>query len=309
MADFDLLVLGDVNPDLVLRGDARPEFGQVEKLVDDALLVVGGSGAITACGAARLGLSTAICGAVGDDVFGRFMLEALQAAGVNTDAVTVSTDRPTGLSVILSEGADRAILTFSGSIDALDADAVALDLVRSVRHVHVSSYFLQRGLHKGLPGLFGEAHRAGATTSTDPNWDAGGGWDGGLLMLLPEIDVFLPNESEARAIAHLDDTNAAARWFAERGGVVAVKCGPGGGLAVEGEETVRTEAISADVVDTIGAGDPFDAGFLAGRLAGRSLAQTLSLAVACGSLSTRGVGGTTAQPTMAEAGAAAEALP
>src|SRR5919109_3233605 len=248
-----------------------------------------------------LGLATAICGVVGDDVFGRFMVEALQAAGVNADAVTVSTDRPTGLSIILSEGTDRAILTFSGSIDALDADAVDLDLVRSVRDVHVSSYFLQRGLHEGLPSLFEEAHRAGATTSVDPNWDARGGWDGGLLALLSEIDVFLPNETEVRAIAHLEDTDAAARSLADPAGVVAVKCGPGGALAVRGEETVRTEVPPSDVEDTIGAGDSFDAGFIAGRLAGGPLADTLRLAVACGSHSTRGVGGTATQPPMAEA--------
>jgi sugar/nucleoside kinase (ribokinase family) len=175
--------------------------------------------------------------------------------------------------------------------------------------VHVSSYFLQRGLHEGLPSLIEEAHRAGATTSVDPNWDARGGWDGGLLALLSEIDVFLPNETEVRAIAHLEDTDAAARSLADRAGVVAVKCGPGGALAVRGEETVRTEVPPSDVEDTIGAGDSFDAGFIAGRLAGWPLADTLRLAVACGSHSTRGVGGTATQPAMAEARAAAEVLP
>jgi len=138
MADFDLLVLGDTNPDLVLRGDVRPQFGQVERVVDEARLVVGGSGAIMACGAARLGLGTAFCGVVGDDLFGRFMLEALRGAGVDVGAMSVSGEGPTGVSVILSEGVDRAILTAAGSIDSLDAGDVDLDLVRSVRHVHLS---------------------------------------------------------------------------------------------------------------------------------------------------------------------------
>jgi sugar/nucleoside kinase (ribokinase family) len=304
MADFDLLVLGDLNPDLVLRGDVRPAFGQVEKLVDDARLLVGGSGAITACGAARLGLTTAICGAVGDDVFGRFMVEALQSTGVNTDAVTVSGDRPTGLSVILSEREDRAILTSTGSIDALDAAAVDLDLVRSVRHVHLSSYFLQRGLHPGLPALFKEAHRAGATTSLDPNWDAAGSWDGGLRDLLNETDLFLPNQPEARAITGLDDIEETGRALATRAAVVAVKCGAEGGLAVEGNETVRSGSVGGAVVDTIGAGDSFDSGFVLARLAGWPLARCLDVAVACGTLSTRGVGGTATQPTMDEVMAA-----
>jgi sugar/nucleoside kinase (ribokinase family) len=309
MADFDVLVLGDANPDLVLRGDVHPAFGQVEKLVDEALLVVGGSGAIMACGAARLGLATAFCGVVGDDAFGRFMLDALGDAGVDTAAVAVSRDRPTGLSVILSEGEDRAILTSTGTIDALDTGTVDLDLVRAVRHVHVSSYFLQRGLQAGLPGLFEEAHRAGATTSLDPNWDAGETWDSGLRDLGPAIDVFLPNAAEALAIAEADDVSSAARALSRRSEIVAVKCGREGGLAMRGRETARVAPPPVAPVDTVGAGDTFDAGFVAGRLAGWPLDRCLQVAVACGSLSTRGVGGTATQPTMDDALAALEHMP
>ena len=300
MADFDLLVLGDANPDLVLRGDVRPEFGQVEKLVDEARLVVGGSGAIMACGAARLGLTTSFCGVVGDDVFGRFMVDALQSSGVDTRALRVIDRASTGLSVILSEGQDRAILTFPGSIGDLSARDVDLDLLGGARHLHASSYFLQRGLRAGLPGLFREAHRAGATTSVDPNWDPEERWDGDLLELLAETDVFLPNAAEARAIVGVDDVDAAARSLAERARAVAVKCGPEGALAVEGTETVRSEALSEEVVDMIGAGDSFDAGFIAARIEGWPLARCLDVAAACGSLSTRGIGGTAAQPTMRE---------
>src|SRR5881296_1376772 len=98
MADFDLLVLGDANPDLIVRGDVTPEFGQAEKLVDQASLVIGGSGAIAACGAARLGLRVAFAAVVGEDVFGRFMLDALAERSVDTSGVLVDTSRSTGLS-------------------------------------------------------------------------------------------------------------------------------------------------------------------------------------------------------------------
>ena len=309
MADFDLVVLGDANPDLVLRGDVRPEFGQVEKVVDEARLVVGGSGAIMACGAARLGVRTAFCGIVGDDVFGRFMLDALREAGVTTEAVVVLADRPTGLSVILSEHEDRAILTFPGTIGALEPGDVDLHLVRATRHMHVSSYFLQRGLLAGLPGLFQEAHGAGATTSVDPNWDPEERWDGGLAELLAQIDVFLPNAAEARATAGVEDVDAAARSLADRAGVVVVKCGPEGAIAIEGTETARSEALTVDIADTTGAGDSFDAGFIAARLEGWPLSRCLDVAAACGSLSTRGVGGTAAQPTMDEVFDAVEEAP
>ena len=308
MPDFDLLVLGDANPDLVLRGDVDPDFGQAEKLVDDASLVIGGSGAIAACGAARLGLRVAFAGVVGDDVFGRFMLEALGERGVDTRGCLVDPHRPTGLSVILSRRDDRAILTSVGTIADLRGEIVDLDLLRSTRHVHVSSYFLQRGLQADLPGLFREAHGAGATTSVDPNWDPEQEWDGGLLSLLSQTDCFLPNSAEARAITGIDDVDVAAEALAERGATVAVKFGQGGGLAIAGDEVVRSEAIPSAVVDSTGAGDGFDAGFLAARLAGWPLGRCLQLAVACGSLSTRAAGGTAAQPTMQEALAAMEAV-
>lgn len=301
MADFDLLVLGDVNPDLVLIGDVVPAFGQAERLVDEARLVIGGSGAITACGAARLGLRTAIVGVVGDDIFGRFMLEGLVERGVDVSGCVVDPERPTGISVVLSRPEDRATLTSPGTIAALRAELVDRDLLRRARHVHVSSYFLQRGLAEDLPALFDEARAAGATTSIDPNHDPAERWDAGLLDVLPHTDLFLPNSAEARAIGGSEDVDIAAEVLAERARVVAVKFGQGGGLAVAGEEAVRSEAIPADVVDTTGAGDSFDAGFIAGMLAGWPLARCLALAVACGSLSTRGVGGTATQPTLLEA--------
>jgi len=147
-----------------------------------------------------------------------------------------------------------------------------------------------------------------ASTSIDPNWDPGEEWDGDLLTLLSTTDCFFPNSAEARAITGVDDIDVAAMALAERGTVVAVKFGQGGGLAVWGDEVVRSESIPTDVVDTTGAGASFDAGFLAGRLAGWPLGRCLQLAVACGSLSTRGVGGTAAQPTMEEALAALEAV-
>jgi sugar/nucleoside kinase (ribokinase family) len=306
MPDFDLLVVGDANPDLILTGDVTPVFEQAEKLVDGVTLTVGGSGAIMACASARLGLKTAFTGIVGDDVFGRFMLVELDERGVDTRGCLVDPSRPTGLSVILSRGDDRAILTSTGTIGDLRGGLVDPDIIAASRHVHVSSYFLQRRLRPDLPGLFDEAHAAGATTSIDPNWDPSEEWNGGLLGLLSRTDVFLPNSTEARAITGIDEVDVAAVTLAEHGGVVGVKFGQGGGLAMRGEEVVRSESIPTDVVDTTGAGDSFDAGFIAGRLKDLPLERCLALAVACGSLSTRAVGGTEAQPTMAEALAALE---
>ena len=194
MAELDLLVLGDCNPDLLLRGgDLEPAFGQVERVVEHAELVVGGSGAITACGAARLGLRTALSGVVGDDLFGRFMVDALTDRGVGVSGIVVDRERPTGVSVVLVRGEDRAILTALGTIEALSVDRVDRTLLRSARHVHVSSFFLQHRLRPGLEALLGEVRATGASTSVDPNWDSGEEWDGGLLNVFAVTDILLLN--------------------------------------------------------------------------------------------------------------------
>jgi sugar/nucleoside kinase (ribokinase family) len=210
---------------------------------------------------------------------------------------------------VLTRGEDRAILTAPGTIAALRRDLVQPDLVRTARHVHVASYFLQLDLRGELLELFRDAHGAGVTTSIDPNWDPTEGWDGGLLPLLEHTDLFFPNAAEARAITGIEEASVAAQALAERGPVVAMKFGRDGGLVVAGTEAVRCRSVPIDAKDTTGAGDSFDAGFLAGRLEGWDLDRCLALAVACGALSTRALGGTGGQPTMEEALAAMEVVP
>jgi sugar/nucleoside kinase (ribokinase family) len=287
---FDLLVVGDCNPDLLLLGsDVVPEFGQREKLVDTAQLLIGGSAAIAACGAARLGLDTAFVGAVGRDLLGTFMLDALADRGIDVSGCGADPERPTGITVALVGGADRAMLTAPGAIPLLSAAAIDRDLLRASRHLHVASFHLLHGLRPGLEALVAEAHAAGLTVSLDPQGDPGGGDTALLSRLAAQVDVLFVNEQEDAA---LDSTG---------GPLVVVKRGPRGALARTPERTVEAAAPRVEVVDATGAGDSFDAGFLAARLAGEGVAAALALACACGALSTRALGGTDAQATMAEA--------
>jgi sugar/nucleoside kinase (ribokinase family) len=306
VTDLDLLVLGDVNPDLVLADATMAiAFGQAEMLVEDAELTIGGSGAIMACGAARLGLSTALVGLVGDDQFGAFMLREVSGRGVDVSGVVVSDEVRTGLTVVLTRPDDRAILTFPGAIAAMSASRVDAELLARARHVHVASFFLQTALAPGLGELLRTARAGGATTSVDPNWDPTEHWDGGLWELLPTIDVLLPNAVEACRIADTADVAAAATALAAEGPLVAVKLGGEGALAAPagGGPVVRVPAPHdvVEPVDAVGAGDSFDAGLLAGLLAGETLDEALALACASGTLSMRAGGGTSGQPTLAEA--------
>jgi sugar/nucleoside kinase (ribokinase family) len=301
MRDVDLLVVGDCNPDLVLAGRrVRPQFGQGESWVEQAELVVGGTSSITACGAARLGLRTALAAVVGDDVLGRFMLAELAGRDVDTTACVVDPSAPTGISAVLVEPDDRATLTFRGTIGALRAEMVTDSLLARTRHVHTGGWYLQ-GAAAVLGDILGRARGAGATTSLDPGADPDGTWGGGLPEALANVDHLLPNAVEACAIAGTDDVAEAARRLAERTGTVLVKCGRDGVLAAAGGRVVRAPAVAVDVCDTIGAGDSTNAGWLAGVLSGWPVERAAALAAACGSLSTRGRGGTAAQPTMAEA--------
>ena len=284
----------------MLTGDVEPAFGQAERLVDEARLTVGGSGAIVACAATRLGIRVGFCGVVGDDPFGHFMREELERRGVGVDALVVDPDGRTGITVVLARPEDRAILTHAGSIGDLRASMIAPAELESARHVHVSSYFLQRSLAPGLPEVFQRVRARGATTSVDPNWDPAERWDGGLSDLLAVTDVFLPNATEAIRVAGVAGIDEAVVALAEHAGLVVAKAGPDGAVAAQGDRIVRLPAPRVDPVDATGAGDAFDAGFLASRLAGDPLERSLEIANACGALSTRALGGVDAQPTMDE---------
>ncbi|MFC8416365.1 carbohydrate kinase family protein [Streptomyces coelicoflavus] len=302
---LDLLVVGDANPDVVVGPlDSPLAFGQREQIVPHGALTLGGSAAIMACGAARLGLRVAFAGRVGDDDAGRYVRDTLDAHGVDTSPLLVDPRLPTPLTVVLTRGDDRAIVTAPGTLPATTAADVPAELLSTARHVHAASYFLLPGLAAALPELLRTARAHGATTSLDTNDDPAGRWDpAGLEAVLPHTDYLLPNAAEARQLAGIGtpDLGECAAALARRGPTVVVKNGAEGALCHDGRTLLTTSGVPARPVDTVGAGDSFDAGFVAALLAGLALPEALGLAAVCGALSTRAHGGTTAQPTWDEA--------
>ena len=315
MRETDLYVIGDVNPDiLVVDDDAVPEFGQVEKLVGTIRLTVGGSSAITACGAARLGLRVAHGGIVGDDLLGRAIRDALADHGVDVSTIVVDPAIPTGATVVLGRGDHRALLTAVGTIDRLRAEDVPR---RVLPHDPPSA----RGLDRDPAALASRAcptcsPRPGGPVSrrrsTPTGTPSAAGAD--IDHLLAATDVFFPNEREAVLITGRSDPLEAAHELVRRattagrvadGGTAdrgASSSGRRAGWPSAVDEALRLPAPRGARSSTRPA--PATRSMRASSAACSTAApsaECLALAVACGSLSTRAIGGVDGQATLEEA--------
>jgi sugar/nucleoside kinase (ribokinase family) len=296
-----VLVAGEINVDLVLQGYHDFPAPGKEVLVDDFEMVLGSASAICAMGLARLGTPVAFLGKVGEDLWGRFCLEAMAGRGIDVSRVVRDGALKTGVTVAITSPRDRALVSFLGSIGALAAQDVPESALSGVAHLHVSSYYLQEALRPDLQKLFKAAHERGLTTSLDTGFDPSETWDGGLRETLLHTDVFLPNEVELRAISGVDDPEAGLRRLRNGRTRVVAKLADAGALTLDGDRPVHVPAFPVKPVDTTGAGDSFNAGFLHAWLGEEPLASCLRLGAACGALSTLGLGGTARQPTREEA--------
>ncbi|WP_199096211.1 carbohydrate kinase family protein [Dyella sp. ASV21] len=296
-----LLVAGEINVDLVFTGCERlPEFG-AEVLASGFRQGPGSSSMICAMGLARLGHPVAFAGVTGRDGWGDYCIDAMRQAGIDVAAIAQRDGLQTGVTVALSSQHDRALVTHIGAIGALRSDDVGDALLGSAGHLHVSSYYLQDQLRPGLHGLLARARAAGLSTSLDPGFDPSQRWGDALLDLLPLLDVFLPNEREACAISGKRDPLAALHALANGHTLTVVKLGSEGCVALDRDgQLLSVPAHAVEVVDSTGAGDSFDAGFLHPWRQGLPLRDCLRWGSACGSLSTRGMGGTACQGTAAE---------
>ncbi len=296
-----IVVVGELNVDIIAVGTGGlPVLGQ-EILASDIAVFPGSSSANCASGLARLDNDVLYIGKVGDDDFGRLMTRSLESRGINTSAVIVDTSIRTGITISIAAENDRAMVTYLGSIEALHIEDVDELLLDGRDHLHLSSFFLQRGLAPHYTQLFAMAKEKGLTTSLDLGWDTFGNWNGKLWEVLPYIDLFVPNETEIAMITGEKDAEKALRKVASKVGLAAVKLGPEGAMAFWNGEIVRRPAFEANVVDTTGAGDAFTAGFVHAYLHGLAIEDALDLANACGALCVEQSGAWTGQPTLEEA--------
>jgi sugar/nucleoside kinase (ribokinase family) len=295
MPRFDVTIAGELNLDLILYGLPEQLPPERELLADRMMLTLGSSSAIVAHNLAALGSTVGFQSRIGDDQLGQIALERLQQGGVDVSRVRrVAGPTTTGLTVILHHAAWRNILTYSGTIAETSWEDLDLDYLADARHFHFSSYYLQRGLRPRVSELFQLLKSKGLTISLDTNDDPDDRWEGGLHELLAHVDLFLPNEREACKAAGTDDLDVATQKLSTLVPLVVVKLGPKGSMAQRGSERVMIPSKEIVAVDTVGAGDSFDAGFLHQYVRGADLRKCLASGNLAGALSTTRPGGTEA---------------
>ena len=295
MKVFDVIVVGELNIDIIMNGINRfPEIGK-EILAESLDVTLGSSSAIFASNLSSLGSRVAFLGKIGKDEFALTVLNSLQSKGVDTSNIIQSDTLKTGATLVLNFDQDRAMVTYPGAMEDLRIKDISFENIATARHLHFSSIFLQPGIRNDVPVLFKKAKSFGLTTSIDPQWDPAEKWEVDLPELLPHVDVFLPNMSEFLALTRTKTIEAGISeimQFAHKLTVV-VKDGANGAYGWNGSELIHQPALLNDeVVDCIGAGDSFNAGFIHKFTQGASLKECLEYGTITGAVSTTRAGGT-----------------
>lgn len=292
---LDVSIAGELNLDLVLYGLPQQIPVDREILATDFQLTLGGSSSIVAHNLAALGGKVGFSTLIGNDELGRIALERLAESGVDLSHVVVEEGTvSTGVTLLLHHGGPRRILTYPGTMSRMTREHLDVNYLASARHFHLSSLFLQRALSPSLPELFRELKKAGLTISLDTNDDPEDRWGGVLEELLGLADIFLPNADEICRITGRDEVEKAMESLADRVPCIAAKYGSQGALVQVNGKLSHVPPLSVTPVDTIGAGDSFDAGFLYAYLRGLDPVQCATAGNVTGALSTLRPGGTEA---------------
>ena len=294
MRKYDIAAIGELNVDIILNGiESEPEIGK-EKFCKDMIVTLGSSTAIFAANAAALGSRVCFVGLVGKDSFGALVRSSLEAKGVATHFIGEG-DTPTGATICMSYGEDRANLTYQGSMDVMGFDQIDKSVFDLSQHIHLSSLFMQSALLRDIHKVLDLAAEKGCTVSLDTQWDPMEKWALDYPRVLPKITVFMPNEKELCALtgkASLED--AIAEVLPYLGNIMLVKCGSKGSLLVkkDGSRKLLPAFLNKDVVDAIGAGDSFNSGFVSAFVKGLSPEVCQITGNLTGAVNTTAAGGT-----------------
>ena len=298
---WDVYVYGDVNIDLVVPGvEQLPEPGS-EVDVPIMETFVGGGAALFTLGCAKLELKSVLQGSIGRDMYGSYIRSLFRELGADDSLLTDSDTKKTGISISFTTEKERCFLTYRGTNDGLSLKYMDLDKLKEARHVHVTGYAGAEN-HDEYLSVLKKIHEMGdVTVSFDVGWDPTGIWYEGIFELLPMIDVMFMNETECVHYTRCDDIETGARRLADGGaGMAVIKLGKTGAMAVRDGVKYFAPSYKVSAVDTTGAGDSFNAGFVSGFLRGLSMDKCLKCGNTCGALSVTKLGGNTGFPLRAE---------
>jgi sugar/nucleoside kinase (ribokinase family) len=292
---IEVCVVGELNLDLILYGLPKDLILDREHLASGLAFTLGSSSAIFAHNLSVLGTRVGFISKIGDDPLGKMAAERLSTVGVDITRVKCATGKTsTGLTVVLPQTQHRYILTYPGTMFEMQYSDIDMDYVRTARHLHLSSFYLHRALRPRILNLFRQAKDAGLTTSIDTNDDPENLWERDLLEVLKYVDIFFPNDREAKKIARNDDLAQALNLLVGLSKVVVVKRGSGSAICRSGQEQWSLTPPTVKIVDDVGAGDTFDAGFIHAYLRGAPLEDCLAFANIAAAYSVTRQGGTEA---------------
>jgi sugar/nucleoside kinase (ribokinase family) len=295
-----VLAVGELNVDVVMSGLAStPKLGR-ELIASEVNVTLGSATAIFACQVRKLGHPVTFVSRVGHDDFGTRCVRELERLGIDVKSVIRSKNRGTGVTLSLPVGGERAQITYLGAIAQLKERDLPRGLFERHRHLHLSSLALQEQLRPAFPRLLRQARAKGLTTSLDPNSDLRGSLRRVVLNLLPHVDLLFLNEREANELSGKKRSEQALAALAGLARGVVIKRGAAGAIAVLDGKRAEASAPAVPAIDTTGAGDSFAGGFVSAFLRGCDLIECLCMGNACGAASTRALGGTAAQATLAD---------
>ncbi len=279
-------VFGTVFFDLVFTGLSAPPRPGTEVRTDHLGLTPGGV-ANVAVALARLGVRVRLSSAFADDAFGRYLWAALEHEGIDLSPSWRVSGWTTPLTVSMAYGRERSMVTHERPGERVWPPDEGGD-----------ACFV--GLGECDPDWLGSLRRRFSLVVADTGWDPEERWAPEVLGRLGSVDLFLPNAAEAQAYTRRHDVEAAALALAEHVPLVVVTCGAEGALAAgagaPAGEVVRERALPVEALDTTGAGDVFDAGFLYATLSGWPLRRRLRFANLCAGESVAYAGGSLSAP-------------
>ena len=292
---FDVIVVGELNVDLILNSiESFPEMGK-EKIADEMNLMLGSSSAIFASNLSALGAKVAFIGKIGNDYFGDLVIEELTRKNVDVGMIIRDGNCKTGATIILNYSEDRAMITHPGAMNELTLNDITREKLSFAKHLHFSSYYLQNGMKNNVKDLFKLAKENGLTTSFDMQWDPKEEWDMNYKNILPQVDVFFPNEQELLNLTNKKDIVMGLDELSKHSNNIVVKMNNKGSMSWSNNNFHSIKAfLNENVVDAIGAGDSFNAGFIFKYIQGKDIKECQEFGNLMGAVNTTAPGGTSA---------------